>query len=56
MKHDGKAFQYLQHNFPEISEFKIKERIFISPQIKDFMKDKHFNVLLKGTKNLLGNA
>lgn len=46
----GKAFQYLLEKLPQISDSKIKERIFVGPQIKDLRKDKNFEALLKGTE------
>ena len=47
-----KAFQYLQQKFPEINESKVKEGIFIGPQIRNLRKDKNFDALLKGTKKV----
>jgi hypothetical protein len=40
MDHDGKTFQYLQLNFPQISESKINEGIFVGPPIRHRMMDK----------------
>jgi hypothetical protein len=50
MEHVGKAFQYLQLKFPQISESKIKEAIFVGPRIRNLMKDRNIDALLKGTK------
>jgi hypothetical protein len=33
-----------------ISESKIKKEIFLGPQIKDLLKDKQFDAVLKGTE------
>jgi hypothetical protein len=42
MDHDGQGFLYLQRKFPRISDAKIKEGIFIGPQIRELMKDQDF--------------
>ncbi|GBN61101.1 hypothetical protein AVEN_213943-1 [Araneus ventricosus] len=34
----GSGFQYLRLNFPEVSEAKIKEDIFVGTQIRQLMK------------------
>ncbi|KAK9729027.1 hypothetical protein QE152_g16919 [Popillia japonica] len=64
---DGPGFQYLKQKFPYISEAKLKEGIFIGPQIKLLQQDPEFDVLLSDlertawdafknvTKNFLGN-
>jgi hypothetical protein len=39
---DGQGFLYLQRKFPRISNAKIKEGIFIGPQIAELMKDQDF--------------
>jgi hypothetical protein len=44
------AFTYLRENFPRVSEAKLKEGIFIGPQIRDLMKDEYFDKLLQGDK------
>jgi hypothetical protein len=41
MKQDGRAFSYLQQEFPCFSEAKIKEGIFVGSQIRKLAKDKH---------------
>ena len=40
---NGAAFQYLAEKFPEISEAKLKEGIFIGPQIRQLIKDREFS-------------
>ena len=40
------AFRYLQKIFPNITEGKLKEGIFIGPQIRKIMKDSQFENLL----------
>ena len=42
IKHDKPAFQYLKTKFPKISDSKIKEGIFVGPQIRKLMLDEHF--------------
>ena len=49
------AFTYLWEKFPGLSEAKLKESIFIGPQIWDLIKDKYFDKLLQGDeKSALG--
>lgn len=64
---DGPGFQYLKSKFPRISEAKIKEGIFVGPQIRELMTDARFDAVLTGVekaawdafkdvvKNFLGN-
>jgi len=42
------AFTYLWEKFPRLSEAKLKEGIFIDPQIRDIIKDEYFDTLLQG--------
>ena len=42
------AFTSLRVKFPRLSEVKVKEGIFIGPQIRDLIKDEHFDRLLQG--------
>ena len=37
------AFTYLWEKFPRLSEAKLKEGIFIGPQIQDLIKDEYFD-------------
>lgn len=46
MDHDGSAFLFLQNKFPRISEAKLKEGIFVGPQIRELMKDTQFEIQL----------
>ena len=39
---NGAAFTYLFHKFPKISEAKLKEGVFIGPQICNLLKDNAF--------------
>lgn len=43
---EGEAFHYLKTIFPQISEAKIKEGIFVGPQIRKIMVNTHFKELL----------
>ena len=42
------AFTYLWEMFPRLSETKLKENVFIGPQIRDLIKDEYFDKLLQG--------
>jgi len=48
MNQEEAAFTYLWENFPRLSEAKLKEGIFIGPQIRDLIKDEYFDKLLQG--------
>jgi hypothetical protein len=57
MKHSVKAinqedaaFTHLREKLPRLSEAKLKEGIFIGPQILDLIKDKYFDKLLQGNE------
>jgi len=38
----GRGFEYLRNKFPNLNDAKIKEGIFIGPQIRELMQDKQF--------------
>ena len=38
----GAGFKYLEEKFPRISASKLKESIFVGPQIRELMKDQLF--------------
>ena len=42
LDHHKPAFQYLKNKFPKISDAKIKEGIFVRPQIRELMLDEKF--------------
>ena len=48
MNQEEAAFTYLWEKFPRLSEAKLKEGIFIGPQIRDIIKDEYFDKLLQG--------
>ena len=43
MDKTGRGFQYVRNKFPNVSDAKIKEVIFVGPQIREMMKDKQFD-------------
>lgn len=56
MDKTGEAFLYLRKKFPRLSEAKIKEGIFVGPQIHKLFKDEHFNNILTGDEKLAWNS
>jgi len=46
----GRGFEYLRNKFPNVSDAKIKEGIFIGPQIRELVQDKHFDEDLNETE------
>jgi len=48
MNQEEAAFTYLRGTFPRLSGAKLKEGIFIGPQIRDLIKDEYFDKLLQG--------
>jgi hypothetical protein len=42
MDKNGTGFMYLKHKFPRLSDAKIKEGIFVGPQIRELIKDEQF--------------
>lgn len=42
----GRGFLYLKQKFPRVSEAKIKEGIFVGPQIRELMKNSEFDDML----------
>src|SRR5207245_7664228 len=43
---DSDAFRYLRSKFPELSDAKVKEGVFISPQIRKVIADSQFQDFL----------
>ena len=43
-------FQFLQKNFPNLSEPKIKEDIFVGPQIRKLIFNNQFDEILYGNE------
>jgi hypothetical protein len=56
MDRTGSAFKYLAEKFPRLSEAKIKEGFFVSPQIRKFFRDDMFNNLLQGDEKKAWDA
>jgi len=56
MDWNGSAFKNLAEKFPRISEAKIKEGIFVSPQIHKIFRDDMFNKLLQGEEQKAWDA
>jgi hypothetical protein len=48
MNQEEDAFTYLRGKFPRLSEAKLKEGIFIGPQIRDLIKEEYFDRLFQG--------
>ena len=44
----GHTFLYLGTEFPKLSEAKIKEGVFVGPQIRELLKDKRFDEIIVG--------
>jgi hypothetical protein len=43
MDKTGRGFEYVRNKFPNVTDVKIKEGIFIGPQIRELMQDKLFD-------------
>ena len=39
MDYNGAGFMYLTDKFPRISDAKIKDRVFLGPQIRELIQD-----------------
>jgi len=50
MDKTSRGFEYLRNKFPNVSDAKIKEDIFIGPQISELMQDKQFDEDLNETE------
>jgi hypothetical protein len=42
MDHNGAGFMYLTDKFSRVSDAKIKDRVFVGPQIREFIQDVKF--------------
>jgi hypothetical protein len=56
MTRNGEGFRYLQQKFPGISDAKIKEGTFVSPQIKELMTDSIVDEVPEGTEKTAREA
>ena len=50
MDKTSRGFEYVRNKFPNVSDTKIKEGIFIGPQIRELMQDKQFDEDLNDTE------
>ena len=48
MNQEGRAFKYIREKFPKLSDAKVKEGIFVGPQIRELVKDPAFDQVLEG--------
>jgi hypothetical protein len=55
MDQTGPAFTYLAEEFPGISAAKIKEGVFIGPQIRKLFRDDQFDHILSGNEKRAWN-
>ena len=56
MGQDGAVFKYICNKFPALSQAKLKEGIFVRPQINKLLKDEDFDHTLFGTEKVAWNA
>jgi hypothetical protein len=46
----GRGFEYVRNNFPNVSDAKVKEGIFIGPEIRELMQERQFDEVLNETE------
>ena len=46
MDRNGEGYNFLTRKFPRISDAKIKDGIFVGPQIRELLNDKVFEIIL----------
>ena len=56
MNQKEKAFKYLKTKFPHLSDAKIKEGIFVGPQIRELFKDGTYNRVIEGKEKAAWEA
>ncbi|GBO20763.1 hypothetical protein AVEN_221116-1, partial [Araneus ventricosus] len=56
MDNNGPAFKYLHETFPRLSVAKIKEGVFVGPQIKQLFRDPKFEKLLRSKEKQVWDA
>lgn len=56
LQHQKLAFQYLKNKFPKISDAKIKEGLFVGPQIRELMQDPDFDATMDDHEIAAWNA
>jgi hypothetical protein len=50
MNQEGEAYKYIRAKSPRLNDAKVKESIFIGPQIREFFTDHQFDEILHGDK------
>ena len=50
----ARRFEFVRNKFPNVSDAKIKEGIFIGPQIRELMQDTQFDENLNETEKMHG--
>jgi len=56
MNQEEAAFTYVREKFSRLSEEKLKEGIFIGPQIRNLIKDEYFDKLLQGYEKAIWDS
>ena len=56
LNQDGAVFQNICNTFPVLSQAKLKDGIFVGPQINKLLKGEDFDQTLPWTKNVAWNA
>ena len=56
MDKTGAGFLYLRRKFPRMTEAKVKEGVFIGPQIRQLLQDSEFDQALFGKEKLAWQA
>jgi len=54
MDKTGRGFQNVRNKSPNVSDAKIKEGIFVRPQIRELMQDKQFDENLNEKEKMRG--
>jgi hypothetical protein len=50
MNQNSAGFMYLKNKFPKISDVKIKEGVFVGPQMRELLQDIKFEDQLSGVE------
>ena len=53
---DGETFNYLSSKFPCISEAKLKEQVFVGPDIRKLVKDNNFENVMNDVERSAWNS
>ena len=53
---DGETFKYLSSKFPRLSEAKLKEGVFVGPDIRKLMKDNNFENVMNNVESSAWNS